>query len=152
MNEVNNHKIFKSMFHRRSFRLSLVLQGIGVGAGAGFLIVLYRYALEFSFKLLGSVYKVLVEKPQYIPLWIIALCGIGFLIGFLLKREPMISGSGIPQVEGVLSGKLEMKWYKIIINKFIGGVLSIGSGLSLGREGPSVQLGAAVGQGFSKIF
>lgn len=36
------------------------------------------------------------------------------------------------------------------MEKFVGGVLSVGSGLFLGREGPSIQLGAMVGQGFSE--
>lgn len=45
-----------------------------------------------------------------------------------------------------------MNWWKVIIEKFVGGVMCITAGLSLGREGPSVQLGAAVGQGFSRIF
>lgn len=64
----------------------------------------------------------------------------------------MISGSGIPQIEGVLLRKLDMNWLKVILGKFVAGVLSIGSELSLGRERPSVQLGASVGLGFGKIF
>lgn len=60
-------------------------------------------------------------------------------------------GSGIPQVEGQLAGNLEMRWWSVLWRKFIGGVLGIGSGLFLGREGPSIQLGAAVGQGFAEM-
>lgn len=45
-----------------------------------------------------------------------------------------------------------MNWWKVVLGKFIGGVLSIGAGLSLGREGPSVQLGAAIGQGISRLL
>lgn len=39
-----------------------------------------------------------------------------------------------------------MCWYKVLVSKFLGGVLGIGAGMSLGREGPSVQLGACVAQ------
>jgi H+/Cl- antiporter ClcA len=91
-------------------------------------------------------------KPILILPWIGVLIIIGYIVGLMVKHEPMISGSGIPQVEGVLLRKLDMSWWRVILGKFIGGILSIGSGLSLGREGPSVQLGAAVGQGFSKVF
>lgn len=36
------------------------------------------------------------------------------------------------------------------MEKFIGGILAISPGLFLGREGPSIQLGAVVGQGYSQ--
>lgn len=150
MNKKNN--TYNSLFHWQSFRLKLVFEGIAVGIIVGFLIVLYRYALEKAYEIIINIYKFLEIKPIFIPVWIIAVIFIGYIVGKLVKNEPMISGSGIPQIEGVLSGKLKMKWWKVIIGKLIGGILSIGSGLSLGREGPSVQLGAAVGQGFSKVF
>lgn len=152
MNRQNKHNTYNSLFHWQSFRLKLVFEGIAIGIIAGLLIVLYRYALEKALVITSVIYNALAIRPFLIPVWLVVLIFIGYIVGILVKNEPMNSGSGIPQVEGVLLGKLKMKWWKVILGKFIGGILSIGSGLSLGREGPSVQLGAAVGQGFSKIF
>jgi H+/Cl- antiporter ClcA len=148
----NKHNTYNSLFHWHSFKLKLVFEGIGVGIITGLLVVLYRYALEKAGVLLSDIYKIISMKPILILPWIGALIIIGYIVGLMVKHEPMISGSGIPQVEGVLLRKLDMTWWRVIIGKFIGGILSIGSGLSLGREGPSVQLGAAVGQGFSRVF
>lgn len=148
----NKHNTHNTLFHWHSFRLKLVFEGIGVGILTGLLIVLYRFALEKSGVLLTSIYRTISIKPILILPWIVMLIFIGYIVGLMVKHDPMISGSGIPQVEGVMLRELNMVWWKVILGKFVGGVLSIGSGLSLGREGPSVQLGAAVGQGFSRIF
>jgi len=80
------------------------------------------------------------------------LIGIALILSWLIKMVPMSTGSGIPQVKGILAGHLQMSWLKVIGAKFIGGLLGIGAGLSMGREGPSVQLGAAAGQGVSRIL
>jgi H+/Cl- antiporter ClcA len=152
MDVQNKHNTYNSLFHWQSFRLKLVFEGIAIGIITGFLIVMYRYALEKALEILLEIYNALAIRPLLIPVWMGVLIFIGYIVGILVKHEPMISGSGIPQIKGVLLGKLKMKWWKVILGKFIGGILTIGSGLSLGREGPSVQLGAAVGQGFSKVF
>ena len=148
----NKHNTYNTLLHWHSFRLKLVFEGIGIGIITGLLIALYRYVLEKAGILITFVYKIISIKPILILPWVGALIVIGYIVGLMVKHEPMISGSGIPQVEGVLLRKLDMTWWKIILGKFIGGVLSIGAGLSLGREGPSVQIGAAVGQGFSKVL
>ncbi|MGH4052694.1 MAG: ClC family H(+)/Cl(-) exchange transporter [Clostridium sp.] len=148
----NKHDTHNTLFHWHGFRLKLVFEGIGVGIITGLLIVLYRYTLEKAGVLLSYIYKTLTINPVLILPWIGFLIIIGYIVGILVKHEPMISGSGIPQVEGVLLRKIDMTWWKVIIGKFFGGVLSIGSGLSLGREGPSVQIGSAVGQGVSSVF
>lgn len=148
----NKHNTYNTLFHWHSFRLKLVFEGLAVGVITGLLVVLYRFILEEAGLMLTEIYTILAERPVLIPIWIGVLIVIGYVLGLLVQHNPMISGSGIPQVEGVLLRKLSMNWWKVILGKFIGGVLAIGSGLSMGREGPSVQLGAAVGQGFSQVL
>lgn len=64
----------------------------------------------------------------------------------------MASGSGIPQVKGVILGFFKMKWFRILWVKITAGALGIGAGLSLGREGPSIQIGAVAAQGLSRLM
>ena len=148
----NKHNTYNTLFHWHSFRLKLVFEGICIGIITGLLIVLYRYTLEKAGILLSYAYKIILTKPLLIIPLILVLTIIGYVIGLMVKHDPIISGSGIPQVEGVLLRKIDMTWWKTILGKFFGGILAIGSGLSLGREGPSIQLGGAVGQGFSRVF
>ena len=65
---------------------------------------------------------------------------------WLVKRfAPEASGSGIPHIEAVLHRYRKLKWRHLLPVKFISGTLALGSGLALGKEGPSVQLGGAMG-------
>ena len=88
----------------------------------------------------------------------VSLCGVvsdpdgSWIVGRLVKWEPMISSSGIPQVEGEVSGRLSQNWKRVLPAKFAGGFLCMLGGLSLGREGPSIQLGAMAGQGISRAL
>lgn len=69
----------------------------------------------------------------------------GSVAGLLVQRvEPQASGSGIPHIKGVLLRLRSLRPFRILAVKFFGGVAGIGAGLSLGREGPTVQMGAAV--------
>jgi len=138
--------------HERDFRLKLMGEGIIVGIFAGFLVVFFRIALEKAEEIRHIVIEAISQKPDLLWLWFLFLAAGAFFVGCLLKKEPLISGSGIPQVEGQLLGKLEMNWLRVIISKLVGVIISITAGLSLGREGPSIQLGAAAGQGVSRIF
>src|SRR6201996_4515899 len=55
--------------------------------------------------------------------------------------EPHAEGSGIPRVEAIADGRTGPGRFRVLPVKYIGGLLAIGGGLALGREGPSVQMG-----------
>src|SRR5215831_5269072 len=70
-------------------------------------------------------------------LFVVATCASAALIAAWLVRRfsPHASGSGIPHVEAVLNEEIPQAPFHLIWVKFCGGVLAIGSGLALGREG-----------------
>jgi CIC family chloride channel protein len=75
-----------------------------------------------------------------------------FTAAWLVRRfSPYAAGSGIPHVESVAKGELPPAPFSLIPVKFAGGWLAIGSGLVLGREGPSVQMGADIGTFVGKL-
>src|SRR5690554_891273 len=136
----------------RGTRIKLLVQGICVGLMSGLVVVLYRYWLGIATQGRLSLLQLIRGNPLLILASLIGLALMGLAVGWLVRVEPMISGSGIPQVEGQLMRRIDMKWWRVVLGKLVGGVMSLGAGLSLGREGPSVQIGAATGLGLSRIF
>ena len=75
------------------------------------------------------------------------------LVGLLLKAcGAEAAGSGIPQVKSAFWKELGHIGARPVLAKFLGGVLSIGGGQSLGREGPSVYIGAGVASNASGLL
>jgi len=141
----------ETLRRKAGFKYKLIAEGVGVGLLAGLLVSLFRFLLTEAEAMRDLYIDAAGHK------FTVALLGIGILIfaavcvTAIVIREPLSSGSGIPQVKGELKGEINAKWVQVIIAKFFGGILTIGSGLSLGREGPSIQLGAMAGKGFSRI-
>jgi len=118
-----------------------------VGCGVGLICGLFRLSLEHA-----EIWR--NEFLNWMHHWNLAgmLCISGTcsaavaLAAWLVRRfAPLASGSGIPHVEVVLNEELPPAPPQLILVKFSGGLLAIGSGLALGREGPSVQMGASLG-------
>jgi CIC family chloride channel protein len=82
--------------------------------------------------------------PAWIALPLIGLAG-GLVAGLLIEWvAPEASGSGIPQVKAALGGVAIALNARVALVKLVSTLLSLGSGLTLGRQGPTVQIGAAI--------
>ena len=127
--------------------IKIFIQAILTGILTGILVVLFRFGIENIFHFVK-----IFCYPH--PLIFLTITTLGGLISGLLvyKLAPETSGSGIPYVKAALlrSGKLIR--IRTIFVKFFAGVIGIGTGLSLGREGPSVQIGAGAGSFIGRIF
>ena len=145
---------YGALLQWRNFRFKLFAESVLVGAVAGGVVVFFRYALENAEVLRNFLYQMAIKDASWISIcgWIGLSLLIAGILHALVAWEPMASGSGIPQVKGVLGSVMRMPWLRVLVAKLAGGVTAIGAGLSLGREGPSIQLGAVVGQGISRLW
>ncbi len=131
---------------------SLVLNGIIVGAVAGGTAILYRLALAGGEEILYKIINFVQGNPLLMALWFLALFCLALIVGRIVQWEPMTAGSGIPQIIGEMKGYFDPEWRKVIAGKLAGGILCIFGGLSLGREGPSLQLGAMSGKAVARAL
>lgn len=139
-----------ALHNYKTLKRRIVIDGFLVGLGAGFFSVLYRLMLselDGIRKMLFSTYS-----TEHILFLIVAFTLFACIVGLLIRWCPLSSGSGIPQIQGELLGILKMNPISVLISKFIGGGLGNLAGLSLGREGPSIQIGGAVGKLLSKLL
>jgi H+/Cl- antiporter ClcA len=143
-------KIYKALSSVNDIKWSIAGKSLLCGVVSGLLVVLYRLVIEFGTDTAVEVYAHLRQRPLLILPWILLIILAGLFIAWLVKLEPMAKGSGIPQVEGIVVYGLRIKWYSVLIVRFVGGFLASLFGLSLGREGPSIQIGAAGSQAVAK--
>mgnify|MGYP000853526977 FL=1 len=145
--------VIRNLNHWPRFRLLLFAEGAWVGLLSGIIISFFRWTLDAGTQLREYIYTILVNAgPVENGLWFLLLLAVAALLACRKKIEPEASGSGIPQVKGIILGVIRLRWLRIIWVKLVGGILGIGFGLSLGREGPSIQLGAMTAQGMSRAL
>lgn len=143
--------LYKEDGRQRLGKARQVLEGVLIGALGGMASVAYRFTLARAATLLTWVRAWQEKHPLAILYWFLLLVAMAFLVYALTKWEPSIAGGGIPRVAGELQGSCDARWQRVLLAKFAGGALCAAAGLSLGRAGPSAQLGAMAGKGFSRL-
>ena len=137
---------------RRLLRIRLFLEGAIVGVFTGAIVAALRFLLDEA-----DVYRPIIFSRVDSLGKVLLTIGVMILLATILARaikfDAQVSGSGVPQIKGILQGRARMvKPLRLLAVKFFATVLGIGAGLSLGRAGISVQFGAAVGNIVTKII
>ena len=148
----NLEKTLKSIVENPKYIFRLSVQGVMVGIFAGLMVCLYRFLLSESEHILRNYLTIIQTNVVYIVLFFVFLAVLGLLIDWITKWEVDSSGSGIPQVYAEVKGHMEANWAKVLFSKIVTGVMTALGGLSLGPEGPSVQIGGMAGKGVARLF
>ncbi len=119
----------------------------------------------FAVGVVGAAFHIAVDTLLVWPTWLVARFGDGpatilmaagiaaacVLAAFAITRRfaPEAAGSGVQEIEGAMEGLREVRWWRVLPVKFVGGVLALSSGLVAGREGPTIHMGASIMQAAS---
>lgn len=136
----------------RESRRSHFWRAAVVGLLAGLAAVLFQFALEGAEKLREAfVWGFQAVGPFGVVATVVFSSLLAGAAGYLTSQyAPEAAGSGIPHTKAVLLNLRQLRWLPVTVIKFVGGFLALGAGLSLGREGPTVHIGACIGKGLSE--
>src|ERR1700733_11976939 len=145
---------------RRVSLLTLCLMALGVGIMTGIGAVALRSLIGLIHNfMINGVFKVaydanILEGPSRWGNWVILspILG-GLVVVYLVDRfAPEARGHGVPEVMDAIYYKRGEIRGVVAVIKSLASALSIGSGASVGREGPIIQIGSALGSSFSKAI
>jgi CIC family chloride channel protein len=139
--------------YARASRIRLLPRVLIVGLLAGVIAVAFRMALHGAESLRDQYLRDTgAGWASFLLLWGTAALCTWIAIILVRKISPAAGGSGIPHLKAVLLHMRRFRPLQVIFVKFVGGVLAMGSGLVLGREGPTIQMGGAAGKIVGRLF
>jgi CIC family chloride channel protein len=126
-----------------------------VGLAGGFGAIGFRYLIDFfqtvSYGSAGNLLELARSTPWYLRVCIPALGGlvVGPVVYFLAREA---KGHGVPEVMEAVTLRSGIIRKRVVFIKCIVSAVCIGTGGSVGREGPIVQIGSAIGSSIGQVL
>ncbi|MGB5750023.1 MAG: chloride channel protein [Desulfobacterales bacterium] len=133
----------------------MAVLAVVVGLAGGFGAVGFRYLINFFQNLAyGSseeLLNVVLALPWYLKVWVPAAGGlvVGPLVYFFAREA---KGHGVPEVMEAVALKGGVIRKRVVFVKILASAISISTGGSVGREGPIVQIGSAIGSALGQML
>lgn len=129
-----------------------ILLSCVTGILTGTVIFIFEVSADWVIKLSNGLYSAVRLTPQYLPLLLGGALVLGIISAFAVKFLGIAKGGGIPTAVALVRGLIEFRWLRSIFATFTSALVTFFAGIPLGNEGPSVQMGTAIGRGTVKLF
>lgn len=147
MNLTMLHQLLQRLPDRGRAVLISCVYGLAAGAAAS----IFQLGINWLFRL-GFVQSSHHSKMFFLFSSLVIIVGSSLLVGWLLNAYcKEAAGSGIPQLKLAFWKDFGFLPWRVVWVKFVAGIVSVGGGSSLGREGPSVQLAGALASNLAGV-
>ena len=142
----------KQLNYIKNILIPCILLSCVTGIFTGIVIFLFEISADWVINLSTEIYSAVRLNPQYLPLLLGGALVLGFISAYTVKLLGIAKGGGIPTAVALVRGRIEFRWLRSLFATFTSALITFFAGIPLGNEGPSVQMGTAIGRGTVKLF
>ena len=142
----------KQLNYIKNILIPCILLSCVTGVLTGIVIFLFEISADWVINLSNEIYSAVRLNPIYLPLLLGGALILGLISVGAVKFLGNAKGGGIPTAVALTRGLIEFRWLRSIFATFSSALVTYFAGVPLGNEGPSVQMGTAIGRGTVKLF
>lgn len=135
--------------HTAGAKVRFALWGLLIGLLAGAIIAVFRITSSAAFAAVLDWFRAHTGEPLLCAAWGVPALLAALITGRLMK-DPAIRSGGATWITQALAGPQKNVLMRILLPKFLGSWLVMACGLSVGREGPCIQMGASTALGLAR--